>query len=64
MPHDEARITSIYVFSNGMVAVCDQYGRQMTEYQGAEDEVRERLIRDAPPDTRCYGITLPDWIQK
>lgn len=31
-------ITSVYSFSNGMLAVFDQYGQQMPDYQGPAAE--------------------------
>ena len=41
-------IASIFVFPNGMVAVCDQFGQQMPAYQGAWAEKRADILRDKP----------------
>lgn len=34
----ERRIKTVFVFPNGQVAVCDQFGEQMPEYQGTAEE--------------------------
>ena len=49
-------ITTVYRFPNNMVAVCDQHGQQMNAYQGHIDDVRDLILRDAPP-TAVYN----DW---
>ena len=41
-------IASIYVFPNGMVAVCDQFGQQMPGYQGEWSEKKADILRDKP----------------
>jgi len=33
-----------------MVAVFDENEEQIPEYQGEYDEVREKILKDAPPD--------------
>ena len=33
-----------------MVLVFDEKGKQMPQYQGRYDKVRDRILRDAPPD--------------
>jgi len=39
------RITTVFVFPNKMVAVCDQNGQQMPFFQGRKDEVMPRIKR-------------------
>jgi hypothetical protein len=34
-----------------MVMVFDEDGEQLPEYQGSYAEVRESILKDAPPDT-------------
>lgn len=34
-----------------MVMVFDEYGEQIPEYQGQYEEVKERILKDAPPET-------------
>lgn len=45
-------IRHIYVFTNGMVAVLDEHGQQMPEYQGKWGEMREKIERDKSPDAK------------
>lgn len=40
---------------NNMVLVFDEDDEQVPEYQGKYEEVRERILRDAPPDT-IFGL--------
>ena len=42
---------------NGMLMVFDERGRQVVEYQGQYDEVKEKILKDAPPDT-LFGYFL------
>ena len=42
---------------NGMLMVFDERGRQVSEYQGQYDEVKEKILKDAPPDT-LFGYFL------
>ena len=37
--------------SNNMVIVFDKEGEQISEYQGQYEEVREKILRDAPLNT-------------
>ena len=37
-------------FQNNMVFVFDAEGEQISEYQGQYEEVKEKILRDAPPD--------------
>jgi len=34
--------------SGNMVIVYDEYGRRVPEYQGSYEEVRNKILRDAP----------------
>ncbi len=42
---------------NGMLMVFDEKGRQVLEYQRKYDEVKEKILKDAPPDT-LFGYFL------
>lgn len=37
------KITNCYVFGNGMVMTFDQYGQQMPDFQGPQEEVRDKI---------------------
>lgn len=37
------RITNVFVFSNQNTAVTDQFGEQMSEYQGRWDDVKQKI---------------------
>ena len=50
MSRDRAKIATVLVFANGMVAVCNEHGEQMPEYQGRWDDMREMIKRDLPTD--------------
>jgi hypothetical protein len=41
-------IQKIIRLKNDMVMVFDEEGEQMPEYQGPYDEVRDRILADAP----------------
>lgn len=43
-------IKSVIKAEKGMVVVFDEKGEQITEYQGEYEEVKEKILRDAPPD--------------
>lgn len=57
----EPHIKHVYVWKDpdnpksGMVMVFDQYGEQMTEYQGRYEEVAEKIKADAGPDVEYFG---------
>ncbi len=36
-------ITHVYLWSNGMVMVFDQFGQQMPEYQGCYEDVVDKI---------------------
>ena len=44
-------IKSVIRCPNNMVLVFDEDDEQVSEYQGKYEEVRERILRDAPADT-------------
>ena len=43
-------IKTILWFENNMVAVLDNRGEQIPEYQDCYDNVRGKILRDAPPE--------------
>ena len=42
---------------NDIVMLFDERGRQVFEYQHQYDEVKEKILKDAPPDT-LFGFFL------
>lgn len=54
MPAEKSRIENVYCFPNGMVAVTDQYGQQMPEYQGRYDEVWPKIQLDIQPQSTVH----------
>jgi hypothetical protein len=50
MSRPEGTISTVCLWTNGMVAVFDEDGEQMLQYQGRASEVAERIQRDAGPD--------------
>lgn len=54
-------ITNVYVFTNGMVMVFDQFGQQMPEYQGFREEVIDKIKADfdGPIEEGVRWIRLP-----
>ncbi len=51
----KSRIKAVYVWQNGQVMVFDQWGKQMPDYQGPFEEVRDSIVRDADEYTEYYG---------
>ena len=49
------KIKTVFAFQNGTVAVCDQHGKQMPEYQGYWDETQEHILRLIAPHAE-YNI--------
>jgi len=48
-----------------MVMVFDKNGEQISEYQGHYDEVKEGILRDAPPDAIfAHGFTRVGELRK
>jgi len=50
-------IRSVVKSPNNMVMVFDENGEQIPEYQGQYEEVKERILKDAPPET-IFGLWL------
>jgi len=50
-----AVIKSVVRCPNNMVIVFDEDDEQVPEYQGRYNAVRERILRDAPPNT-LFGL--------
>ncbi|MBA7712669.1 hypothetical protein ES703_121652 [subsurface metagenome] len=43
-------IKTAFRFKNNMVVVFDERGKQIPEYQGQYQDVKESILKDAPPD--------------
>ncbi len=43
-------IRTVVKLIDAMVIVFDRRGRQMPNYQGPYEVVKERILKDAPPD--------------
>jgi len=43
-------IKNVLKSEKGMVMVFDENGEQILEYQGEYEGVREKVLKDAPPD--------------
>ncbi len=41
-------------FSNGIVLCFDENGEQMPEYQGRYEEVKDKILADAPQSARFF----------
>jgi len=50
-------IKSVIKTPKNMVIVFDERGEQIPEYQGQYEEVKEKILKDTPPDTR-FGYFL------
>ena len=50
-------IKSAIKTSNNMVIVFDENGEQIPEYQGQYEEIKERVLKDAPPEA-IFGRLL------
>lgn len=50
------RIKTVIAFPNGMVAVCDQFGEQMPEYQGERNEMLPKIMAAVNEDTEFLGM--------
>jgi hypothetical protein len=57
-------IRTVFFFGNGNVAVCDEHGDQMPDYQGPLRDVREQILRDAPPTARFHHWLFPEILGK
>ena len=40
---EKPRISNVWLFTNRVVVVLDQFGHQMPEYQGRVEDVREKI---------------------
>jgi hypothetical protein len=47
-------IKSVYKFPNGMVAVFDENGKQIPEYQGKWKDLEEKINENANDKTEWY----------
>ena len=47
-------ISDVIKFQNGMVMVFDEQGEQIPEYQGRYEEVRDKIMADAPKSARFF----------
>lgn len=47
-------IDYVIKFSNGIVIVFDEKGKQLPEYQGRYEEVRDKILADAPESARFF----------
>jgi len=51
-------IKTVIRSQSNMIMVFDKRGEQIPEYQGHYEEVKERIIKDAPSDAIfAYGFT-------
>jgi len=48
-------INHIYLWGDGLVAVFDQFGDQMQEYNGKYADVRDKILADAPDTAIFYS---------
>ena len=52
-------------FKNNMVVVVDEEGEQIPEYQGQYEEVKQSILKDAPPDAIfAHGFTNSGELRK
>ena len=56
---DRQTIKTVIRCQNDMVMVFDNKGEQIPEYQGQYEEVREKILKDAPTDA-VFGY-FPDY---
>ena len=47
---------------SNMVMVFDEEGEQIRQYQGQYEEVKERILNDAPPDAVFIHICVAELI--
>ena len=53
-------IKTVIRAANNMVIVFDENGRQLSEYQGQYEEVKQRILADAPDEAayvRWFGVS-------
>ena len=51
MRKEEEMIKSVYRFQNGQVSAYDEKGNLMPQYEGKLSNVKDRILRDASPET-------------
>ena len=49
-------IKSVIKTEKGMILVFDEHGEQMADYLGQYEDVKEKILRDAPPDAMFTKI--------
>ena len=62
-------IKSVIKSEKGMVLVFDEKGKQMFQYQGEYEKVKEKILRDAPDDAlfwhdevrRIKAVSREEW---
>jgi len=47
-------IHDVIKLSNGIVMVFDGKGEQLPEYRGCYEEVRDKILADAPPSANFF----------
>lgn len=47
-------ISDVIKFQNGMVLVFDENGEQMPAYQGRYEEVKAKILADAPENAQFF----------
>lgn len=48
-------IKKVIHWANGMVMVFDENGKQMPEYQGIYEEVKDKILKDSNENTEFAG---------
>lgn len=51
-------ISKVYLWDNNMVMVFDEEGKQITDYQGALSQVKDKIVCNDDPTTQYY---LSSW---
>lgn len=52
-------IKEVIKWQNGMVMVFNGVGQQVPVYQGRYEEVKEKILRDAPPQAKFFHGNWP-----
>lgn len=61
------QIVHVYRWQNEMVMVFDQNGKQIPKYQGEYSQVKDKILKDASPDTKFFnfqGRSHPSYVNK
>jgi hypothetical protein len=56
-------IAVVYLFTNGMTAVFDRAGHQLTDYQGRQAAVLGRILAEAPAEAEFCWCAFSEWEQ-